>query len=300
MMNNYSELYGVMTALATPLTTEGKFDRISDKKLINYVLDAGINSIFILGHAGECLAFDRNTRCKIIEAAREEIGKRVPLIVGVFDNSTSLVLQHIHDAKEIGADYVLTTPPNFYTISQSEVRDFYLRLAEEGGMPIIAYNCPGFANSLALPTVAELAEHPMMAGLKETSEQVTLQRMHLLLESNKNFVLLSGDEFLYMPALSIGIKAFIMGGPGNLTPKWCVEIMDNYNKGNIEKARKQYLDMVSFLHLLLETEKNPMATVKAALEILGLCTRHMAHPVSATEENENIKIAALLQKYKII
>jgi dihydrodipicolinate synthase/N-acetylneuraminate lyase len=299
-MGNMTKLMGVMAALATPLTSQGDFDSLSEGRLIRHVLGGGIHSIFILGHAGECMAFDRKTRCQVIESARKEIGEQIPLIVGVFDNSTALVLQHARDARERGADFVLTTPPNFYTLTQMEIRDFYIRLAEEGGISVIAYNCPGFANQLESQTVSELAGHPMMAGLKETSNQVTLQKMQLLLKSHKKFTLLSGDEFLFLPAMSIGIKAFIMGGPGNLTPRWCTEILDSFNKGSVDKARAKYLDMINLYDQLYHSIRNPMASVKAGLEMLGLCDRYMAHPVLATSEEDNKRIAALLQEYKVL
>lgn len=299
-MISFSKLDGITTALATPLTSDGRFDKAGMKRLVNFVLNAGINNLFTLGVAGEVSTFDRNTRCSIIETVKEAGRGRAPLIAGVFDSSTPLVLQHIADAKARGADFVLCTPPNFYKLSQGEMKNFFLKIAEDGGLPVIAYNCSWAKNHIDPQTAAELAEHPMMAGLKETSDQFILQQMLLALNGRKDFILMSGEEYLFLPALVIGIKAFIMGGPGNLLPRWCVGIMADYMKGNIEGARQLYLKMLSILYRLYNMRIVDMAAVKAALETGGICGCTMAQPFESAAMEEKEEINQWLVEYGVL
>lgn len=298
-MPGYKDLYGITTALATPLTPDGQFDKHGMKRLVDFVLDAGINTLFALGVAGEVSTFDRDTRCSIIETVKEAAAGRAKVIAGVFDSSTPLVLQHIADAKERGADYALCTPPNFYKLSQPEMRNFFLEIAEKGGLPVIAYNCSWAKNHIDPETAYELADHPMMAGLKETSDMVTLQQMLLALKEREDFVLLSGEEYLYLPALAMGIRAFIMGGPGNLLPRWCVNIRREFQRGGIQQARELYLKMFSLLQRLYTMRIVDMAAIKSALETGGVIGCTMSKPFESATPQENEEIARLIAEYGV-
>lgn len=298
-MLSYTDLYGLTTALATPLTPDGRFDKPGMKRLVDFVLGAGVNTLFALGVAGEVSTFDRETRCSILETVKEASAGRAKLIAGVFDSSTPLVLQHIADAKALGADYALCTPPNFYKLSQLEIKNFFLEIAEAAGLPVIAYNCSWDKNHIDPQTASELAEHPMMAGLKETSDMVMLQQMLLALGDREDFILLSGEEYLFLPALVLGIKAFIMGGPGNLLPRWCVDIMQEFRKGSINQARQLYLKMFSLLQRLYTMRIVDMAAIKSALETGGVIGCTMSRPFESAAPDEKEEIARLIAEYGV-
>ncbi len=147
-MTGLTGFHGLTTALQTPLTAQREVDEPPVGRLVNSVLEGGITGLFPLGACGEYAAFNRATRRRVTELFKEVAADRAPFTVGVSDNSTALVLAHIADAKERGANFVLCTPPNFYALHQDEITDFYLRLADEGGVPLIAYNCPLCKNHL--------------------------------------------------------------------------------------------------------------------------------------------------------
>jgi len=299
-MADISKLYGVTTALATPLAADGRFDEPSMRRLVRFVLDSGVNVLFALGAAGEFAALDIATRRRVVEVVKEAAPEGVPLIAGVTDNSTALVLRHIADAKDRGADFVLCTPPSFYRLSQDEVKDFYLRLAEEADAPVIAYNCPLSTNHLEPQTIAALADHPMMAGLKQTSTQIELEKIMLALGDREDFVLLSGREYLFLPALALGLRAFIMGGPGNVAPRWCKEILGHFRRGDLDQARETFVRMLALLERLYGVGTCAMAAVKTGMEVLGICERHMAHPVRATSPAQKQVIAGLFSEFGLV
>lgn len=294
-----SNLNGLTTALATPLTKKGEIDKPAMRRLVRFVLNEGVNNLFVLGVCGEVMTLDRDMRCQAIEVVKEEAGEEIPVIVGVFSNSTQLVMKNITDAKERGADYVLCTPPDAYPLNQDEILDFYTWIADKGEIPVIAYNCPISKNTIETDTIYTLASHPLIVGLKETSDQEKLQKMQLKLSACSNFTLMSGNEFLYLPALDIGINSAIMGGPGNIIPGWCNKILYEYNNGNIEEARNLYLRMISLLYQLYNMGVNAIAAVKAGLEILGICESYMSHPVRAVSQVQKEKIASLFTEFNI-
>lgn len=300
MTIDLTKLYGLTPAIATPLDSKGQFDPTAYRRLIGFILDAGVSGAFVLGVAGEYSAFDRRERRRIIETAREAVGGRVPLIAGVFATRTETALDYIADARAEGADYVLLTPPHWFRLSQAEIRDFYVRLAEEGGAPVIAYNCPLVNNQLTFETVAELAEHPLVAGIKETSTQENLQRIWAAVGHRTDFLVMSGWEYLYLPAMSLGIRAFIMGGPGNLVPYWCMEVLRKFGEGESAAARDSYLGLTEFCHRIYGLGLSPMAAIKAGLEQLGLCERFVFSPYRSANESEMAAIGRLLEEHSLL
>jgi 4-hydroxy-tetrahydrodipicolinate synthase len=298
-MRKHDNFIGLTAALATPLTVDGKFDKAGMEKLVNYTIESGVSNLLTLGVAGEASTFDLDTRNLIIGTVKQAAKNRVPVVAGVIDSSTDLVLRNIHHAKELGADFVMATPPNFYVLTQAEMKSFFMEIADKGGVPVIAYNCSWVRNQLAPETVAELAAHPNMAALKETSNMVTLQNMKDVLRDREDFVLISGEEYLFLPAISIGIEAFIMGGPGNILPKLCIETIEDYKNGRMDAAAKKHNNMFAFLSRLYNIGLLDMAAVKAVLEISNICSRYVSRPFRNPTDEEVSVIAGLMKQYNI-
>lgn len=298
-MRLFNELFGITVALATPLNKKGDFDEAAMKRLVDYTIESGVSAVFTLGIAGEGATLELATRHKVIETVVEASNGRVPVIAGVFDASTTLVKKHIKKAKELGADYVLTTPPNFYGLTQEEMYRFFLDLSDADELPVIAYNCSWAKNHLSPETVGLLMEHPNMAALKETSDMTTLQRMHEIISGRDDFILMSGEEFLFLPALAIGIKAFLLGGPGNILPKHCYEIIHDYQNGRLEEAAQKYNNMFSFLYRLYSMRILDMAAVKSVLELSGVCQRYVSKPFENPTDAEVEQIADLMKHYQM-
>ena len=303
MYNDYQRrlFQQVTPALATPLKKDGTVDTKGLAELVRYVMGKGMKTIFVLGYAGEVLAFSREERREIIQTAREAAGKDTLLIAGTMDDSTHLVLQHMRDAKEMGADLALTTPPNFVHCTEAELESFFLELADESPIPYIIYNCPENQHYLEASVLNRLLTHPNIVGLKETSNAAKIQQLILHLDKELDTVVMSGEEFVYYPAMALGVEAFIMGGPGNILPAQSIEIFEKYKHGEVQEARDLYLKMIGFLSELYYTLPYPtmMPQIKAVLEIWGICGRWMAKPTASVSEEDMKKIEGLLKKYHI-
>lgn len=301
-MTIQEQLKFVTPALATPLKRDGSFDADGMERLVKYVLSNGMKTLFVLGYAGEVLAFSREERRHIIETARRAAGDDILLIAGTMDNSTGLILQHIRDAKDSGADVALTTPTNFVHCTEDELSSCFTRLGDETALPLIIYNCPENQHYIEPELMDRLLHHPNIIALKETSNMAKIQQMLLTLDSdNENAIMLSGEEFVYYPAMALGVEGFIMGGPGNILPRQSIEIFNNYKDGRITDARNKYMTMLSFLSELYFTLPycTMMPQIKAVLEIFGICERWMAHPTFAVSDEHMSIIKDMLKRHHI-
>lgn len=291
----------VTPALATPLKKDGSFDAEGMKKLVKYVMSKGMTNIFVLGYAGEVLAFSREERMQIIKTAREAAGPNTLLIAGTMDDSTNLILQHMKDAKESGADVALTTPTDFVHCTDEELEACFLRLAEEAVLPFIIYNCPENQHYVSPGLMNRLLKEEKIVGFKETSNTAKIQQMLLNIDPALSAVMMSGEEFVFYPAMALGVEAFIMGGPGNILPAQSIEIWEDYKAGNHTDARKKYMKMIGFLSELYYNLPYPtmMPQIKAVLELWGICERWMTHPTAAVSDKHMEVIKKLLDKYQI-
>lgn len=291
----------VTPALATPLKKDGSFDPEGMTKLVKYVMSKGMTNIFVLGYAGEVLAFSREERMQIIKTARAAAGTDALLIAGTMDDSTNLILQHMKDAKEIGADVALTTPTDFVHCTNEELEACFMRLAKEAALPFIIYNCPENQHYIEPTLMNKLLKEEKIVGLKETSNNAKIQQMLLNLDPNLDATMMSGEEFVFYPAMALGVKAFIMGGPGNILPAQSIAIWEDYKAGKHEDARDKYMTMLGFLSELYFDLPYPtmMPQIKAVLEIWGICERWMTHPTAAVSDEHMETIKKLLEKYEI-
>lgn len=291
----------VTPALATPLKKDGSFDPEGMSRLVKYVMSKGMTNIFVLGYAGEVLAFSREERMEIIRTARKAAGPNTLLIAGVMDDSTKLILQHIQDAKESGADLALTTPTDFVHCTDEELESCFMRLAKEAALPFIIYNCPENQHYISPILMNKLLKEEKIVGLKETSNIAKIQQMLLHLEPNPDAVMMSGEEFVFYPAMALGVEAFIMGGPGNILPAQSIEIFQDYKAGKQKEARNEYMKMIAFLSELYFGLPYPtmMPQIKAVLEIWGICGRWMTHPTAALSDEHMETVRKLLEKYNI-
>lgn len=300
-MTIQERLLCVTPALATPLKKDGSFDPAGMEKLIKYVMSKGMTNIFVLGYAGEVLAFSREERMEIIKTARAAAGPDTLIIAGTMDNSTNLILQHMEDAKKSGADVALTTPTDFVHCTDEELESCFMHLAKEAPLPFIIYNCPENQHYISPELMNKLLKEEKIVGLKETSNAAKIQQMLLNLDSDLDAAIMSGEEFVYYPAMSLGINAFIMGGPGNILPAQSIEIFNDYKNGKVSEARDKYMNMISFLSELYFDLPYPtmMPQIKAVLEIWGICERWMTHPTASVSDEHVKEIKNLLEKYNL-
>ncbi|NZA25225.1 4-hydroxy-tetrahydrodipicolinate synthase [Luteimonas sp. SJ-92] len=187
-------LSGSITALATPFTAAGELDLDAWRRLLQQQLDAGTQALVVAGSTGEAAALFAAEYDTLLRTAVEAVAGRVPVLAGTGQSSTARTIEQTRRAGALGADAALVVVPPYVRPTQAGLAAHYRAVADDGALPLVLYNVPVRTGCDLLPeTVAGLAQHPRIAGIKEACAEP--ERMQALLAlREEGFAVLSGDD----------------------------------------------------------------------------------------------------------
>ncbi len=257
-------LRGVATALVTPFTEDGvNFATLG--ALLARQEQGGADAVVVLGTTGEPSTMAAEEKEAVIRFARAHCGK-MKLVVGTGGNDTSAAVKMTRLAAELGADGILAVTPYYNKCTQRGLAAYYRTLCAAVPLPVIAYNVPARTGINLLPaTMAELAEIPNMAGVKEASGDMA-QVMETARRIRGKCDLYAGEDALALPILAAGGTA-VISVVSNLFPAEVKRLADLVAKGDL-KAANRLSDALLPLVGACFSEVNPIP-VKAALALLG-------------------------------
>ena len=284
---------GSYTALVTPFKND-KIDFDSYEKLIEFQIENGITGIVTCGSTGEAVSLDENEQIECFKFTVEKAKGRVKVIAGTGTNNTKKVLRLTKAAKEAKIDGALIVTPYYNKPTQKGLFEHFKLIANEVDIPIILYNVPGRTACNLLPeTVLKLSEIKNIVSVKEASGNLS-QMQEICKHAPKDFTLLSGDDGLTLPIMSIGGKG-VISVTSNILPKLISELVNDYLSGNYENAlsKDRYL---SDIHKAMFIETNPIP-VKKALSYMNFCSSELRLPLSEIEDTSANKLKAEMMKY---
>lgn len=281
-----ASLRGLTTALVTPLTPDGGLDTAALERVIERQIDSGTACLFPLGWCGEGPLLPDEVRAQMIRRTCAIAAGRLPVMVGVSEQSLERTLPMVRVAEEAGADFILATPPFSYEIPADLVRGFFEVLARSTSLPLVVYENGEIAVAAGLDNLARLRELPNVVGVKATVRADALRAYHARLDDPETFVVISGDEYLYDYALCLGIRHFTMGGPGNFSPRWCVETQELAEAGRWAEVRRRQVAFVAFLEQIYGTSATAYGVTKYMMSRLALCGDHISSPHRPLTEEE--------------
>lgn len=271
---------GVATALITPLTPDG-IDYTAFERLINWQIDEGVNALVVCGTTGESSTLTDEEHRKAIEFAVKCTAGRVPVIAGTGSNDTAYALELTEFSCEAGVDGVLAVTPYYNKATQKGLIKMYSAIADKATVPVILYNVPSRTGVNLLPeTVAELAKHPNINGIKEANGNISaVAETAQLCKDSINIY--SGNDDQTVPIMSLGGKGCI-SVLSNLLPAetalMCRKMLDGDTKSAAELQLK-YLPLIKALF----SEVNPIP-VKAAMSAMGFCENYLRMPLTQMED----------------
>lgn len=229
-------LSGSITALATPFDTDGALDRGAWKRLVESQIAAGTQGLVVAGSTGEAAALDDAEYEWLVTSAIAVAAGRVPVLAGSGMSATSRTIAATRRLAALGADVALVVVPPYVRPSQVGLVAHYRAVAEEGGLPVMLYNVPGRTGVDMLPgTVAELAAHPRIVGIKEAHDGV--ERMQTLLTlQGEAFAVLSGDDPTAARAMLAGADG-VISVASNIVPGAFRRLCDLARAGDADAAR---------------------------------------------------------------
>lgn len=257
---------GALTALITPFTEEGDVDEAGFRENIKSQVDGGIDGLVPAGTTGECATLSHEEHRRVVEIAIDAAEEKVPVIAGTGSNSTREALMLTKHAAEAGADAAMLVAPYYNKPTQRGIYEHYKVLAEEVDIPQIIYNIPSrTGRNVEAETIVELSKFENIAGVKEASGDLK-QVMQIARSSSSDFDIISGDDSLTLPILSLGGVGGISVA-SNLVPGKVSKMVSSFREGDSDKAKEIHMELLPlFRSLFLETNPGP---VKAAMELLG-------------------------------
>lgn len=287
---------GSMVAIVTPFK-DGKLDEKAFEELIEWHIKEGTHAIVPCGTTGEASTLDYEEHYRVIEVAVKVVNKRIPVIAGTGSNSTDEAIMITKKAEELGADAVLSVTPYYNKPTQEGLYRHFKEIADKTGLPIILYNVPGRTSLNMLPeTVARLAEHPRIVGLKEAIGDMK-QVSEIIRLCGKDFAVISGDDFTNLPLLALGGRGFI-SVTANICPKDVANLFNYWEQGDIEKARELHYKLEP-INKAMFIETNPIP-VKTALAMMGKIREELKLPLCEMSKANKEKLAGVLRNYGLI
>ena len=226
---------GAITALVTPMRN-GSVDEQGLVDLIEFQIAGGIHGLVPCGTTGESatLSFDEHKR--VIELTVQTVAGRVPVIAGTGANNTLEAIELTESAKKSGADAVLSVVPYYNKPSQEGLYRHFAAILDAVDIPMVLYNVPGRTVTNMLPaTVARLATHPKVIGIKEASGNLS-QISEIIKMCPQDFIVLSGDDFTAMPTALIGGKG-VISVVSNLEPGKTASMIEAAMAGDVATAK---------------------------------------------------------------
>lgn len=257
--------YGSIVALVTPFTQEGEVDYPTLENLVEQQINAGTDAVMCCGTTGESPTLSHEEHMSVIRTCVETACKRVPVIAGTGSYDTRKSVQCTKEAQKIGADGCLAVVP-YYSRPTPEGCIAHFNAIANVGLPMIVYYHPGRTGVHLSPTIlSQIAEHPSVVGIKETSGDI---EMFQALKQLTDTPLLTGDDLMLLSTVASG-GAGVISVVANLFPKeWKECVTHALRKENVEAV--EIFEQYKGLCHALGVETNPHG-VKYAMGVMGKC-----------------------------
>lgn len=292
-MTLQQRLTGSGVALVTPFDKNGRIDWDDLEKLIEHVIAGGVEFLVSLGTTGESVTLSEAEQRQILDFTIKINRGRVPLVAGNFGgNNTSALIEKIGEYNFDGIDALLSSNPSYNKPSQEGIFQHYHALAEISPLPIIIYNVPSRTSSnVTAETTLRLANSSdKFIGVKEASDDI-YQVMKIIKGKPADFLVLSGDDFITLPLITVGGQG-VISVIANTLPRPFTDMVRAGLRGDLDTARRLNFKLLEMYRLLF-IEGNPVG-VKAALELQSICQRHVRLPLSPmTEQGVHLIMAEM-------
>jgi len=270
-------LKGTGVALVTPFLDNGDVDEAALQKLVNFVIDNGVQYLVPLGTTGESATLSKEEKKTVFDLTVKEAAGRVPVVIGVGGNNTRELLTELNHFDLSKAAAILSASPYYNKPSQEGIYQHYKALAAATDKPIILYNVPGRTSSnITAETTLRLANDiENIAGIKEASGNM-VQCMHIIKNAPQDFLVTSGDDHLTLPLIACGMDG-VISVAANCFPKDFCQLVNYALEGNFAMAQPLQHKLLAGFDLLF-AENNP-AGVKAFLAQLGIIRNNLRLPL---------------------
>ena len=290
----HRRLKGLGVAIVTPFRKDQSIDFISLEKLLTYLLENNVDYLVVLGTTGESATLNSDEKKAILNFVIDFVDKKVPVVAGFGGNNTREVISSIKHYNFAGIDAILSVSPYYNKPGQKGLFNHYKDIATVSPVPVILYNVPGRTGvNINAETTLDLAhKFDNIVAVKEASGNFE-QMMQILRDKPDDFMLISGEDTLTLPMISMGASG-VISVTANAFPKEYSELVRLSLKGKFAEAMKIQTRLLEIMQTLF-VEGNP-AGIKAALKIKGLMENYFRLPLEPVSRQTYNKLAKLIDE----
>ena len=277
---------GAGVALVTPFHEDFSIDFDALRKLVRYQIDNGMDFLVVQGTTGESPVLSQEEKMQVLTAVQEENNGALLIVYGVGGNDTVAVGQILKNLPS-GIDGILSVSPYYNKPTQKGIYEHYKYVANCTELPIILYNVPGRTGSnVSAETTLALAKIENIVAMKEASGDLG-QIMDIVQNKPEGFSVLSGDDAIVVPLMSVGVEG-VISVSANVFPKLFSDMVHDASNGNFEQAKTAHYKLNDITQMLF-AEGNP-GGAKVALAKIGLMKTTMRRPLYPISEELKTKI----------
>ena len=283
---------GSYVALVTPFHPDGTVNYEKLRELCNWHVENGTDGLVVLGTTGESSTTDHAEDAAIVRTCVDAVGGRIPVIAGGGSNSTETSLMKSRTFRDLGVDGLLLITPYYNKANQKGMYRHFTTVVDQVDLPAILYNVPGRTGcSLSVECVRELSRHKNIRGIKEASGSISYAAK-IATFVNDEFALLSGNDDMIVPILSLGGKG-VISVLANIYPRQTHEIVASWMEGDVNRSRELQLKFLELINALF-IEVNPIP-VKEAMNLMGMEVGGYRLPLCEMEEKNRAVLQAALK-----
>lgn len=285
---------GTGVALVTPFKKDFSVDVEALKRIVNYVIDGGVEYLVVLGTTAESVTLTADEKELVIRTIKDANNGRLPLVLGVGGNNTMKVVEELKTRDFSGFSAVLSVSPYYNKPTQEGIYQHFKMVAEASPLPVILYNVPGRTSSNMLPsTVIRLAnDFKNVIAIKEAAGDI-VQAMKLIQDKPKDFLVISGDDMITLPMVLAG-GAGVISVIGEGFPKEFSEMVRLGLKRKVDEAYKLHYLLADSIDMIFE-QGNP-AGIKEVFKSLGLSENTVRLPLVNVNEDLANRLNAFVKK----
>ncbi len=301
---------GVVPPVCTPFTNAGDVDTDSLRRLVGFLLDAGVHGLFVLGSTSETVFLTDAQRAVVLETVVSATAGRVPVVAGVFDITTARACEHARHAAHAGAAGLVLTMPFYHRYNAAEIAAHFRAVGEAaGGLPVIAYDIPSTVHAkIERADLVAMARDGLIVGLKDSSgDEANFRGVLLATREMPGFRVFTGSELVADAALLFGAHG-IVPGLGNVDPHGYVRLFEAGQRGDWDTARREQERLYRLFEIIrcgdagrMGFTASALGGFKTALMLRGVIgTNVMGAPLTCYNDSETAGVRDLLREAELL
>ncbi|HGF8263873.1 TPA: dihydrodipicolinate synthase family protein [Enterococcus faecium] len=286
---------GIIVPIVTPVNQENQIKTAPLERMVEHVIQGGVNGILAFGSNGEFFAIDKEEQKKGLQTIVKSANKRVSVYMGIGSITTKEGVLMAKTAEENGADGLSILPPMFISPTDDELYQHIITIAKAvPHLPVLLYNNPGKVGySLSVSLVVRLSQYPNIVGIKDSSGNVHLTAEYIRRTENEEFKVMAGRDTLILGSFVYGAVGAV-ASTANVVPELVVSIYEHYCTGDLSSARNAQFELTEFRNMF-DRASFPIAT-KDACNLIGLDVGASILPNTTSSDQLKKEMSEVLEK----